>query len=189
MYNTEHIRAAIEESASVIAGLTSIADAIAGLGSVIIDTLESGGAVLTAGNGGSAAEALHLAEELSGRYKADRRGLAGVSLVSDSTALTCIANDYGFDEIFARQVSAVGRPGDLLVLFTTSGNSTNLIRAREVASDKGIRVACLSGRDGGKLAGKCDVEIIVKSDSTEHIQEAHQVVMHQLLECVEDHYV
>ena len=189
MYGEEEIRQAIGRASEVVAGLAAQASAIGALGAAIVATLEAGRVVYTAGNGGSAAEALHLAEELSGRYQADRRALAGQSLVADSTALTCIANDYGFESIFSRQVEAFGRAGDLLVLFTTSGNSGNLIKAREAAVERGVRVACLSGRDGGQLAGQCDFEVIVNCEVTAHIQEAHQVILHQLLECVEAHYV
>jgi len=153
---------------------------------LIADTLQAGGKVLTAGNGGSAADALHLAEELSGRYKADRRALAALSLAADGAALTCIANDYGFDRIFARQVEALGQPGDVLVLFTTSGNSANLLQAMDAAKARGLRTVALSGRTGGKLKGLADAEWIVPSSIGARVQELHGWALHVILEVVED---
>lgn len=152
---------------------------------LLVSTLRAGGKVLTAGNGGSAAEAMHMAEELSGRYKHNRRSLPGLALTSDGTAMTCIGNDFGFDEVFARQVEGLGAPGDLLVLFSTSGKARNLSRALETARGKGMRVLALLGRDGGPMRGRADVEILAPGAGTENIQEVHQVVLHLLLEAVE----
>ncbi len=152
---------------------------------LLVSTLRAGGKVLTAGNGGSAAEAMHMAEELSGRYKHNRRSLPGLALTSDGTAMTCIGNDFGFDEVFARQVEGLGAPGDLLVLFSTSGKARNLSRALETARGKGMRVLALLGRDGGPMRGRADVEILAPGAATENIQEVHQVVLHLLLEAVE----
>jgi len=146
---------------------------------------QGGGKVLTAGNGGSAAEAMHLAEELSGRYKQDRRALPGLALCADGTALTCIGNDFGFNRIFARQVEAFGKPGDLLVLFSSSGNSQNLVEAVNAARAAGMKVVSLLGRGGGIMKGLSDVEIIVPYTSGAHTQEAHQVILHFFLENVE----
>jgi len=172
--------------------LQSTADAKAGLGDVercasaIADALQEGGKVLTAGNGGSAADALHLAEELTGRYKNDRRALPAIALAADATALTCIGNDFGFDRIFSRQVEALGAPGDILVLFTSSGNSQNLILALEEAKARGVRTVALLGRGGGKLKGRADVEWIVPSASGARVQELHGWALHVILEVVED---
>ena len=113
-----------------------------------------GGKVLTCGNGGSAADALHMAEELIGRYRNNRRSLPAVSLCADATAITCIANDFGYDEVFARQLAGLGAKGDLLVCFTTSGNSINILRALEVARDRGVTSVALLGKDGGKARGQ-----------------------------------
>ena len=153
---------------------------------LISDTLMAGGKVLTAGNGGSAADALHLAEELTGRYKNNRRALPALSLVADGTALTCIGNDFGFDQIFARQVEALGASGDVLVLFTTSGNSPNLVFALETAKKRGLRTIIFSGRGGGKLKGLADAEWIVSSEIGARVQELHGWALHVILEVVED---
>jgi D-sedoheptulose 7-phosphate isomerase len=152
---------------------------------MLVQALESGGTVLTCGNGGSAAEALHLAEELSGRYRANRPALRGLSLCADPTALTCIANDFGFDHVFARQVEALGRAGDLLVVFSTSGRSANLVRALHVARERGIATLGLLGGEGGACLPLCDHAIVVHSVDGAGIQEAHQMIMHILCEACE----
>ncbi|MEI8242606.1 MAG: SIS domain-containing protein [bacterium] len=177
----EHVLAA----AATIAALAEQAVRIAAAARLMVETLRAGGQVLTAGNGGSAAEAMHMAEELVGRFRTNRRSLPAVSLVSDGTALTCIGNDFGFDEVFARQIEGLGRTGDLLVLFSTSGAAVNLRRAVTAARARQVRVLLLLGRDGGALAGTGDQEIIVRGQATERIQEAHQVILHVLLDAVE----
>lgn len=151
-------------------------------GDAIILALRTGHKILTCGNGGSAADALHLAEELIGRYKVARIALPAICLNSDVTALTCIANDYGYDHIFARQVEGLGSPGDVLVAFTTSGNSPNVLAAIEVARRKGITTILLSGKDGGQAKDSCDHELIVPSLTTARIQEVHTLILHQWLE-------
>jgi D-sedoheptulose 7-phosphate isomerase len=152
---------------------------------LIADCLERGGKVLAAGNGGSACDALHLCEELVGRYRDDRRALPAVSLAADGTTLTCIGNDYGFDQIFARQVEALGRPEDVLVLFTTSGNSPNLLAAAQAARGLGLKIVIFSGRGGGKLAGLGDAEWIVPGEQGARVQELHGFALHVILEVVE----
>jgi D-sedoheptulose 7-phosphate isomerase len=181
----EQLQKLIEDSAATVGSLADQADAIRRIGEMVCDSLRRGCKVMTAGNGGSAAEALHMAEELVGRYRGNRRSLAAVALVADCTALTCIGNDFGYDEIFSRQVAGLGREGDVLVLFSTSGGAENLKRALGEASARKVRVACVLGRDGGQLAGLGDEEVIVVSSATERIQEAHQVVLHLVLEMVE----
>lgn len=153
---------------------------------VIAEALEAGKKVLAAGNGGSAADALHLCEELVGRYKNDRRALPAISLAADGTALTCIGNDFGFDQIFARQVEALGASGDVLVLFTSSGNSANLILALEAAKARGMKTVALTGRGGGKLKGLADAEWIVPSSIGARVQELHSWALHVILEVVEN---
>ena len=182
---SEQLEQSLAESARVIAGLWAQRAAIALIGDELVRALQQGGKVLTAGNGGSAAEALHMAEELVGRFKANRPPLAAVALVADPTALTCIGNDFGFDAIFSRQVEALGRPGDVLVLFSTSGRAANLRPALAAARDQGLKTVCLLGRDGGELAGQATHEIIVRHQDTARIQEAHQVLLHVLLEIVD----
>ena len=152
---------------------------------VIADSLMAGGKVLAAGNGGSAADALHLCEELVGRYKDNRRALPAICLAADGTALTCIGNDFGFDRVFSRQVEALGAAGDVLVLFTSSGNSTNLLLALEEARKRGVRPVVLSGRGGGKLKGRADAEWVVPSEIGARVQELHNWSLHVILEVVE----
>jgi D-sedoheptulose 7-phosphate isomerase len=183
--NTGWIRDAITASAATIEGLSGTVDTIGAMGDVIVSALKAGNKVLTAGNGGSAAEAMHMSEEFVGRFRNNRPSLAAVSLTADPTAITCIGNDFGFDEIFARQVEGLGKPGDVLVLFSTSGSARNLSRAIESARDAGLVTMTILGRDGGPLAGVADHEIIVPGDATERIQEAHQVIVHLLLDAAE----
>lgn len=156
---------------------------------VISDALRAGGKLLTAGNGGSAADALHLAEELVGRYKNNRRALPAIALVADATALTCIGNDYGFEYIFSRQVEALGQEGDVLILFSTSGNSPNLLRALEVAHKRKLQSVAFLGKGGGKLQGQATVEWIVPSMDGARVQEMHGWSLHVILEVVESQMV
>ncbi len=181
----ERVISGIEASAQTVRRLARQADRVAALSQAVIDTLKGGSKILTAGNGGSAAEAMHMAEELTGRFRTNRRSLPGISLTADATALTCIGNDFGFDYIFSRQLEGLGKPGDLLVLFSTSGNARNLLNAARAARRMHIRSAGILGRDGGALAGQTDLEIMVEGEATERIQEAHQVILHLILEEVE----
>ena len=183
--DVSRIRSAIADSAQTISALDERADAIAVIADAVIAALRAGNKALTAGNGGSAAEALHFSEELVGRFRTNRPSLPAVALVADTTALTCIGNDFGFDCVFSRQVEGLGQPGDVLVLFSTSGNAPNLALALEAAQSAGVQTIALLGRDGGPLAGKADHELIVPGTDTERIQEAHQVVLHLILDAVE----
>ncbi|OGV74185.1 MAG: hypothetical protein A2269_09005 [Lentisphaerae bacterium RIFOXYA12_FULL_60_10] len=126
-----------------------------------------------------------MAEELTGRFRSNRRSLPGIALVADATALTCIGNDFGFDFVFSRQVEGLGKPGDLLVLFSTSGLAKNLLAAYQAARQRKLKTLAVLGRDGGMLKGLADYEILVPGRCTERIQEAHQVVLHLLLDAVE----
>lgn len=184
--NSIRIEQCITDSARIIESLQRKVPEISDAAEALISALGAGGKVLTAGNGGSAAEALHTAEELVGRFRNDRISLPAVCLAADPTALTCIGNDFGFDRIFSRQVEGLGKAGDVLVLFSTSGNAANLRLALEAASARGMTTVCLLGRDGGRLAGLGDHEIIVEGNATERIQEAHQVLVHLLLDAVEE---
>jgi D-sedoheptulose 7-phosphate isomerase len=148
--------------------------------------LAAGNKVLACGNGGSAADAMHLAEELTGRYSRDRRSLPGISLAADATTLTCIANDYGFDHVFSRQVEGLGKPGDFLAVFSTSGNSPSILNALAAAKKGGLKTFALLGKDGGKAKGQADFEIVVPARNTARIQELHTWVVHVLLEQAED---
>ena len=172
-------------AAAAAAGLAAIEDDFEIAVRIVVDTLRSGGKVLAAGNGGSAAEAMHLAEELSGRYHKNRRALPGLALCADGTALTCIGNDYGFDNLFSRQVEAFCAAGDVLALFTTSGNSANLARAAETAHAQGAKVIGFTGRGGGPLAPLCDVLLDVPGAAAPHVQECHEILLHAILERVD----
>jgi D-sedoheptulose 7-phosphate isomerase len=163
-------------------GLLPLVDAT---GRQIRTTLQQGGKLLTAGNGGSAADALHLAEELVGRFENERESLPAICLNADPTLLTCIGNDYGFDRLFSRQIEGLGRPGDLLVVFTTSGNSVNLLHALKVAREKNVLTIALLGKAGGKMTGLADHEIIVPSQVTARIQEIHTFILHCWLSLIE----
>ncbi len=144
-----------------------------------------GGKLLTIGNGGSAADAMHLAEELVGRYKNNRRAFPAIALVADGTTLTCIGNDFGFDHIFSRQVEALGQPGDALVIFSTSGNSQNLILALEQAQKQGLKTVAFLGKGGGKLKDRAEAQWIVSSTNGARVQELHTWALHVILEVVE----
>jgi D-sedoheptulose 7-phosphate isomerase len=149
------------------------------------DTVLGGNLLLTCGNGGSATDAQHLAEELVGRYRSNRRPLPAIALTADSAALTCIANDFGYDEVFARQVEALTRPGDLLLCFSTSGNSPNILAALGAARARGVGTIALLGKDGGAAKDLADLPLVVASDDTARIQEAHLQVLHYICEVVE----
>ncbi len=163
----------------------ALAPAIDAAGAELKSILGRGGKILTAGNGGSAADALHMAEELVGRYCKERPSMAAMSLCADPTALTCIANDYGYDRVFSRQIEGLGRPGDALVVFTTSGNSPNLILALETARARGLITFSVLGKDGGKAKGLADHELIVPSTDTARVQEIHTLILHSWLEIIE----
>jgi D-sedoheptulose 7-phosphate isomerase len=151
---------------------------------LLTDCFNRGNKVLSCGNGGSACDALHFAEEFTGRFKGDRKALPVIPLL-DGANLTCVANDYGFENIFSRGVEAYGKPGDILLAISTSGNSANVIKAIEAARKNGMKVLLFTGRNGGKLGGTCDEEIRVVCPDTERIQEVHMVVLHILIESVE----
>jgi phosphoheptose isomerase len=188
-FDAAFVRRTVAESAELIISLESQAEIIVRAAAGCVAALKAGCKILTAGNGGSAAEALHMAEEFTGRYKGNRPSLPAISLVADCTALTCIANDYGYDYVFSRQVEGLGKPGDVLVLFSTSGNAVNLEKAVEAARTGNMKVLCLLGKSGGRLKGRADWEILLNSSQTERIQEAHQVVLHLILEAAEQAFL
>ena len=154
----------------------------------VIETLKNGNKILLCGNGGSAADAQHIAAELTGRYKSERRGLPAIALTTDTSALTAIANDYGYNRIFNRQVEALGREGDLFIGISTSGNSANVISAFTSAKDLGCKTIGLSGRDGGAMNDACDINLVVPSDDTPRIQEMHITIGHILCAAVDHHF-
>ncbi|MEK6643219.1 MAG: SIS domain-containing protein [Planctomycetota bacterium] len=148
----------------------------------IESTLRAGGKVLTCGNGGSAAEALHFSEEMIGRFSKDRPPLATVCLASDSTVMTCISNDFGFEQVFARQVVGLGRKGDALVALTTSGKSKNVLLALQEAKTAGLMTIGLLGPPGSQAESLCDIAFTLSGVESSHVQEAHLLVIHLVLE-------
>lgn len=169
---------AMSEDAALHATLARVATACT-------DALRQGGKVLFAGNGGSAADAQHLAGELVSRFNYDRPGLAAFALTTDTSVLTAIGNDYGYERLFARQVEAVGRRGDVLVAISTSGRSPNILAALQVARDRGLVTVGLTGRGGGRMAEFCDHVLRTPSDATPRIQEGHIAIGHTLCWLIE----
>jgi len=153
---------------------------------VASETINKGGKILIFGNGGSAADAQHIAAELSGRYKSERRGLPGIALTTDTSVLTAVGNDYGYDRVFDRQVEALAREGDLLIGISTSGNSKNVLRALSLGRNMGCKTIGFSGKDGGAMNDFCDVNIVVPSDDTPRIQEMHIMMGHIICQAIDD---
>jgi D-sedoheptulose 7-phosphate isomerase len=164
----------------------SHAESVARAADLIITSVKTGGKVLIFGNGGSAADAQHIAAELVNRLNYDRPPIAAIALTTDTSILTSIGNDSSYDELFERQLRALGRRGDVALAISTSGNSPNVLRAVAAASEIGIKTIALAGRDGGKLAGTADVALVVDTPSTQRIQETHITIGHILCELVED---
>jgi len=153
---------------------------------IVVDALKNGNKILLCGNGGSAADAQHIAAELTGRYKCERRGLPGIALTTDTSALTAIGNDYGYDRVFDRQVEALANSGDVLIGISTSGNSPNVISALKLAQEMGCKTIGLSGRTGGAMNDVCDINLIVPSDNTPRIQEMHILLGHTICQIIDD---
>jgi phosphoheptose isomerase len=166
----------------------ALAPDIARAGQLLADCLRRGGKVLSCGNGGSAADAQHFSSELLGRFETERSSLPAVALTTDTSTLTAVGNDYGYDSVFSRQVAGLGRSGDALLAISTSGNSANVIAAIEAAQAKGMTVVALTGRDGGRMAGALtpsDIEIRVPSNRTIRIQEVHLLIIHSLCDVID----
>jgi D-sedoheptulose 7-phosphate isomerase len=174
----------LNEAAGAHQRMASNAGAIATVADVIVKSLRQGGAVLVFGNGGSAADAQHFAAELVGRYQTERKAWPAVALTTDTSALTAIGNDYGFDRVFARQLEALGRKGDVAIGISTSGNSPNVLRALEAASDRGLITVALTGK-GGKAAAMATHHIGVQEERTARIQEVHATVLHVICELID----
>ena len=170
---------AVSELTRLLPSLAALEPQMSQLAEAIMDAWSRRGKVMTCGNGGSASDAMHLAEELIARFQKNRRALAAIALC-DPTAITCAANDFGFEQIFSRQVEGLANAGDVLIVFTTSGNSPNVLRALEAAKKQGVRTAGFLGRDGGKAAAMCDIPIIVPAQTSARIQEGHKVLYHVL---------
>jgi D-sedoheptulose 7-phosphate isomerase len=153
--------------------------------SVLAGCLESGHKILTAGNGGSAADALHLSEELMGKFDKPRKSLASISLNADSTLMSCISNDFGFEQVFSRQIEGIGVEGDVFVAFSTSGNSKNINKAIETAENYGLQTLALLGKDGGEALKLAKYAIVVPSENTARIQEIHTLILHYWITQIE----
>ena len=175
----------IEDLIQTLFRFRSMSPQVDHIAQIIIAALKSGRKVLTCGNGGSAADALHMSEELIGRYKYNRRALPAVSLAADPTALTCIGNDYGYEQVFARQVEGLASEGDVLVAFSSSGNSPNLLAALDAAKKSQVVTVALLGKDGGLMAGMADYELVVPSFDTARVQEIHTLILHAWLEQID----
>ena len=182
---SSNLNYAIDDSVRTLQSLKDLEPEVTRAADLIGQCLRAGNKLLVCGNGGSAADASHFVTELVVRFAKDRLALPAICLASDAGVLTAAGNDYGFDEIFARQVAAFGVPGDVLICLTTSGKSKNLIRALEEAKARKLETIALLGRDGGSTIGIADVDLLVKSDSTARIQEAHQLLLHVLCQIIE----
>ncbi len=180
----------IQESIDVKSRLQSTElELLERIGALIVERLHAGNKLILFGNGGSAADAQHIAAELVGRYRAERRALAAIALAANMPILTAVGNDYGFEEIFARQISALGKRGDVALAISTSGNSGNVVRGLETARELGLHTIGLSGRSGGKIHTLTDLCVCVPSDTTPRIQEAHILIGHILCGIVEQAFL
>jgi D-sedoheptulose 7-phosphate isomerase len=171
---------------TIEATIKSIVPSIEEASRLMIDTLKNGNKILLCGNGGSASDAQHIAAELTGRYKKDRRGLAGIALNTDTSALTAISNDYGYASVFSRQVEALANKGDLLIGISTSGNSKNILLALKEAKALECKTIGFSGNGGGDMSNLCNLNIVVPSSNTPRIQEMHILIGHILCQAVDD---
>lgn len=185
MNSQDNIRAQLAEHQSVITQLGGLVPLIAQAGERMRQCLNDGGKILLMGNGGSAADSQHIAAEIVGRYKKERRGLPSIALTTDTSILTSVGNDYGFNFIFSRQVEALCNPGDIVVGLSTSGNSANVVAGIEKAREVGAYTIGMTGSGGGKLAQLCDLNLAMPSADTPRIQEAHITVGHILCDLIE----
>lgn len=183
-----NVSAMIGESAALLARMAAdpaLCEATERAAAMVVESLRAGGKLLLCGNGGSAADAQHWAGELVARFLHDRPGLAAVALTTDSSILTAIGNDLGYERVFSRQVEALGRPGDVLFALSTSGNSANVLAAARAARGGGMRVVGFTGQSGGALAGACDLLLAVPAALTFRVQEGHEVLGHILCAMIE----
>ncbi len=183
---TEKIAAIWNEHIVIAGNLSKLTNEVSRAVDIIYISLAAGGRLLVAGNGGSAADAQHIAAELTGRFKRDRQPLCAMALHGNTSALTAIGNDYGYEHVFARELSAQARPGDVLLAISTSGNSANILRAIEAARKRRVVVIGLTGEGGGKMQAACDLCLCVPSRSTARIQEMHITIGHAICELLEE---
>ncbi len=191
--STDFIKTYIDNSIRAKLAVAEVLnEAIAEAGDVLVSALQNGNKILCCGNGGSASDAQHFAAELLGRYIKEREGLPAMALNTDTSTLTAISNDYGYAQVFARQVQALGRADDVLIAITTSGNSENILNAVTAARARNMRIIVLTGKQGGKLAKhlqSADMLVCVPSDVVSHIQEAHIMVLHCWCALIDQRYI
>ncbi|PAF52644.1 D-sedoheptulose 7-phosphate isomerase [Helicobacter sp. 13S00477-4] len=176
----------LQHSEIIQKSLLSLNEKIQQTAAILNKCLSNGGKIIICGNGGSAADAQHFAAELSGRYKKERKALGGIAITTDTSALTAIGNDYGYDYVFSRQVEAIANSRDLIFGISTSGNSKNIIKAFESGKKIGCQNIGLSGKNGGKMSEICDINLIVPSEDTPRIQETHILIIHILCDIIEN---
>jgi len=183
------IRGIFEDHIAVShAVLHELAEPIQSVCQIMIESIRDGNKILLFGNGGSASDAQHIAAEFTGRFVKNRQSLPAIALTTDTSALTAIGNDYGFEAIFARQLEGLAKPGDVVIGISTSGNSPNVLKGLETAKKNGCKVIGLSGRDGGSMTALCDINLIIPSDSTARIQEMHILIGHIICSSIDDLY-
>jgi D-sedoheptulose 7-phosphate isomerase len=188
---SDRVLSHFKESIAVKQAAMALVPEIVRAAAAMIECLERGGKILSCGNGGSAADAQHFSSELLGRYEAERRSLPAVALTTDSSTVTAVANDYGYADVFARQVSSLGKPGDVLLAISTSGQSKNVLGAIAAAHGNDLRIVALTGRDGGAMALALkpdDVELRVPSERTIRIQETHLLIIHSLCDLIDQRF-
>jgi len=178
------LQRAVDDFRELLPKVVALSPVVERLGQAMMECWKNRGKVLIAGNGGSAADAIHFAEELVVRFQKNRRALAAMALC-DSAVVTCAANDLGYEQVFSRQIEAYGNPGDIFIAMTTSGNSVNLLKAIKAAREQKMTTVSFLGKDGGQASGLCDIEILVPSPVTARIQEAHKMIYHSICEWVE----
>lgn len=176
----------VDESIATLESLRNLSEPFERASQLLVNVLSSGGKVLTCGNGGSAADAMHLATELVCRFEKARRHLPAICLNASGPDLTAMANDFGYDGVFARQLEAFAEPRDLLIALSTSGKSPSIVEALKVAESRELNSIALLGKDGGECLGRATIELLVGSDSTARVQEAHQVLIHALCQSVDE---
>jgi len=182
----DEIRKQLREHRALIDLLEKdLAPVISDMSSLITDTLAGGNKLLVMGNGGSAADSQHFAAEIVGRFKMERKALPAIALSTDTSILTAVGNDYGFESIFSRQVEALAAPGDVVVGISTSGNSPNVLKALNIAQARGCRTVGLLGKDGGSIRAVCDLALVIPSYDTPRIQEGHGIIIHIVCDLVE----
>ena len=182
----ELINKHIQEHNVVLDSISQLYESIEKVANIFLSCLEKGGTIFWCGNGGSASDSQHLAGELVGRFVDERKPLKSIALTADSAVMTCIVNDYGYEHIFSRQIEALGSEGDVLVGITTSGNSKNVLKAFEVAKNKGVRTIGLLGKGGGMAKNLVEESIIISSNSTARVQEMHILIGHILCDLIEE---